>query len=427
MIKKHCNYHLYLSFLFLLLCSSLSAQTIITSPYSRYGIGDLTANDNAWNFSMGGTSIGLRSPNHINFNNPASYTAFDSTSFIFEGGIIFNFVQLKTNTQSTNRTYASVGYLTFGFPVTRWWKTTLGLLPYSNVGYNVSSDSYLANVGTFTRIYTGSGGINRFMWGNGFKLNKNFSIGVNASYLFGSMTRESESTFPDSAYYLNYRNDNNIEVGGLYFDYGFQYTAKIKKDVKLTIGGIFAPSTRVAAKTDIFGTTYVSNNGTETTKDTIINESGVRGNITIPLMFGIGLSFEKTDKWTIGGDFRWQNWKKYQAFGSNDSLVNSYQIRAGAEITPDYNNYSNYFQRVRYRFGLRYNSTYLELRQKHLNEYAVSLGFGLPLRGLKTGLNLSAELGTRGTTQSNLINETFFNFVVGFSIYERWFVKRKYF
>jgi hypothetical protein len=77
--------------------------------------------------------------------------------------------------------------------------------------------------------------------------------------------------------------------------------------------------------------------------------------------------------------------------------------------------------------GLRYNSTYLQLRQKHLNEYAVSLGLGLPLRGMKTGINLSAELGTRGTTQSNLIKETYFNFVVGFSIYERWFVKRKYF
>ena len=74
-----------------------------------------------------------------------------------------------------------------------------------------------------------------------------------------------------------------------------------------------------------------------------------------------------------------------------------------------------------------YNSSYLELRGKHLNEYSISLGLGLPIRGLKTVINLSAELGTRGTTQSDLISETYVNFVIGFSIYERWFLKRKYF
>jgi hypothetical protein len=427
MIKTRCKTCFCLFALFLLLSCSLSAQTIITSPYSRYGIGDLTANANAWNLSMGETSIGLRSPYHINFNNPASYTAFDSTSFVFEGGVIFNYVTLQTNTQSTSRTYASVGYLTFGFPVTKWWKTTLGLLPYSNVGYNVSTDDILPEVGHTVRIYSGSGGINRFLWGNGFKLTKNLSIGINASYLFGSLLREASSTFPDSAYYANFRQDYDITISGFYFDYGIQYTAKLKKDLKLTAGAIFGTNTKVGGSTDYFATTYFSSSGTDYPKDTIQSEAGVRGSITIPLMYGLGLSLEKPDKWLIGADYRWQNWKNYQAFGSTDSLVNSFQVSAGAELVPDINNYTNYFKRVRYRMGLRYNSTYLQLRQKHLNEYAVSVGLGLPIRGMRTTINLSAELGTRGTTQSNLINETYFNFVIGFSIYERWFVKRKYF
>jgi hypothetical protein len=427
MIKNRCKPRFFLSALFLLLYGSLSAQTTIISPYSRYGIGDLTANANAWNFAMGGTSIAMRSPSHISFLNPASYTAFDSTSFVFEGGVIFNYVTLKTNLQSASRTYASVGYLSFGFPVTRWWKTALCLLPYSNVGYNVSANDNLPEVGNVSRIYSGSGGINRLLWGNGFRLTKNLSIGINASYLFGSITREAASTFPDSAFYLNFRQDNNITVSGFYFDYGIQYTAKLKKDLKLTAGAIFGTNTRVNAKTDYFATTYFSSGGTDYPKDTIQSESGVHGTFTIPLMVGGGLSLEKADKWVIGADYRWQNWKNYRAFGVNDSLVNSYEVSAGVEIVPDINNYTNYLKRIRYRFGLMYNSTYLQLRQKHLNEYAVSLGFGLPIRGMKTAINLSAELGTRGTTQSDLIQETFFNFVIGFSIYERWFVKRKYF
>ncbi len=386
----------------------------------------LSANANAWNFSMGGTSIGLRSPFHVNFNNPASYTAFDSTSFVFEGGIFFNYVQLSTNTQTTTRTYASVGYLTFGFPVTRWWKTTLALLPYSNVGYNISTNEDIPEVGSITRVYTGSGGVNRFLWGNGFKITKNLSIGINASFLFGSLQQESSSTFPDSAYYINFRQDNNIDIGGLYFDYGIQYTARLK-NLRLTAGAVFGPSTKINAKTDYLSTTYFTTNGTDYPKDTIQSEPGVHGTITIPMMYGFGLSIEKPDSWIIGADYRWQNWQKYQSFGASDSLVNSYQISAGAEFVPDITNYSSYFKRVRYRLGLMYDNTYLQLRGKQLNEYSISLGLGLPLRGMKTAINLSAELGTRGTTQSNLINETYFNFVIGFSIYERWFVKRKYF
>jgi hypothetical protein len=426
MIKNRSNYYFFLSALFFFFNCSLSAQTIITSPYSRYGIGDLAANANAWNFSMGGTSIGLRSPSHINFNNPASYTAFDSTSFIFEGGVYFNYVSLSTNTQTTTRTYASVGYLAFGFPVTRWWRTSLALLPFSDVGYNISSDEDVTGIGHVTRIYTGSGGVNRFLWGNGFKITKNLSVGINASFLFGSLQQESSSTFPDSAYYINFRQDNNIDVGGFYFDYGIQYTARLK-DVKMTAGAVFGTSTKVTAKTDYLYTTYLTSNGTDSPKDTIQSQPGIHGSITIPMMYGFGLSFEKPDSWLIGADYRWQNWQKYQAFGVGDSLVNSFQVSAGAEFIPDINNYTSYFKRVRYRFGLMYNSSYLDLRGKHLNEYAVSVGFGLPIQRLKTAINLSAELGTRGTTQSNLISETYFNFVVGFSIYERWFLKRKYY
>lgn len=427
MIKNRFSYCLVLSVLFLLLSSFLSAQTIITSPYSRFGIGDLSMNANAWNLSMGGTAIGLRSPSHINFLNPASYTAYDSSSFVFEGGVILNSVRLKTNTESTSRTYASLGYLTFGFQVTRWWKTTLGLLPFSNVGYNMASDEVVPNVGRVVRDYIGSGGINRVLWGNGFKLSRNLSIGINASYLFGTMVREATSTFPDSAYYINSREGYYITVSGLYFDYGIQYTAHLKKDIRLTAGAIFGTSTNVNAKTDVLATTFFSSNGTEYPKDTILAQSGIKGSITIPLMYGLGLAFEKPDKWLVAADYRWQNWKNYQAFGLNDSLVNSYQLSAGFDVVPDFNNYTNYLKRIHYRVGFHYNSTYLQLRGKHLNEYSISAGLGLPLKGMKTAINLSAELGSRGTTQSDLIQETYLNFVIGFSIYERWFVKRKYF
>jgi len=144
-------------------------------------------------------------------------------------------------------------------------------------------------------------------------------------------------------------------------------------------------------------------------------------------MIGLGVSCEKTDKWLVGVDFRWQNWKDFKAFNISDSLVNSLQINAGAEIIPDITSYTNYLKRIRYRLGFKYDNTYLMLRDKRLDEYAFSLGFGFPLRGNRTMINLGAQVGTRGTTQAGLIKDSYFKFTLGFTLYERWFVKRKYY
>jgi hypothetical protein len=113
---------------------TLFSQIRIVSPYSRFGIGDLSDNNNAWNLSMGQLGIGIRSPSHVNYANPASFSAFDSVSFVFEGGFSGEFVNLTSDVQNVNRNYASLGYLLFGMPVNRWWKTSLGLVPFSDVG-----------------------------------------------------------------------------------------------------------------------------------------------------------------------------------------------------------------------------------------------------------------------------------------------------
>ena len=412
----------------LLLVLYTHAQIRISSPYSRFGLGDITGNNNAWNASMGEIGYGVRSPYHVNFNNPASYTAFDSVSFVFEGGFVSDFVTLKSNVQSDSRNYTSLGYLLFGIPVTRWWKTSIGLVPFSDVGYNVSSIETAEGIGNIDRLYSGSGGINRFFWGNGFKIFKNLSIGINASYLFGTLNREAVAIFPDSIYFINFKVDNNTRVNDLYFDYGVQYSKSFKNNLQLTVGAVFAANTKINAQSDQLSQTFfLGADGVEHPRDTITNVSGVHGTILIPLMTGVGISLEKTDKWIAGADFRWQNWKKFNAFNLGDSLVNSFQIGVGAEFLPDLNNYYTYLKRIRYRIGLFYNRSYLDLRNINLDEYGVSAGFGLPLRGIKTVLNLGLQVGTRGTTNSSLIQESYFKFIIGFSIYERWFLKRKYY
>jgi len=406
----------------------LFSQIRIVSPYSRFGIGDLSDNNNAWNLSMGQLGIGLRSPHHVNYANPASYSAFDSLSFVFEGGLNGEFVNLKSDLQNVNRTYASLGYLLFGMPVNKWWKTSVGLIPFSDVGYNVANYEEYPNSGTVARLYTGSGGISRLFWGNSIRLLKNFSVGANISYLFGSMDREALVLFPDSVYALNFKEVYHVTMNDLYYSFGAQYRAKINNDISMNLGLVYSPTLSMASKTDIFASTFlVSSSGVESPRDTLVETTGYKGRIIIPMMLGSGISFEKAEKWIIGADYKWQNWEKFRAFGLSDSLVNSWQINIGGEIIPDNDNYNNFLARVRYRLGFTYGKTYLHLRGQDLNEYAITFGVGLPLPGMKTMLNLGAQYGVRGTTTQHLIRESYFKIVVGFTIYERWFVKRKYF
>jgi hypothetical protein len=423
-------FRIRLPLLFLLLCGTLtlSGQVRIASPYSRFGLGDLSDINNAWNLSMGQLSYAMRDPFHVNFGNPASYTAFDSLSFVFDGGFSTEFVDLTTSTQSASRTYATVGYLNFGMPVTRWWKSQIGLIPFSDVGYNLGTVTQLAGVGDVIHTYTGDGGINRFIWGNGFKITKNLSAGFNFSYMFGNVDRASNVVYPDSLYYANVKSENYITMSDIYFDYGVQYHGKFKKGLEITAGAVFAPNTKMKSTADyLVRTFFLSTTKVEYYKDTIAMGNNYKGNIMIPMVVGGGIVLGKSDKWVAGIDGKWQNWEKYTAFGFSDSLVNSYRISAGAEFIPDINGYNSYFKRIRYRIGFNYQGTYLSLRGQHLAEYSGSFGFGLPLKGVKTTLNIGAQIGTRGTTAEGLIRETYFKFILGFSIHERWFVKKKYY
>jgi len=423
-VKKY----LLLPFFILCLFTTLHAQIRIASPYSRFGLGDLSGNNNAWNFSLGQTGIALRSPNHINYTNPASYSAFDSLSFVFEGGFSAESVRLTSRLQSTSRSYGSLGYLSFGIPITKWWKTALGLVPFSDVGYNVVSYQKSISAGNILMLYGGSGGMNRFFWGNAFNITKDLSVGVNISYLFGNSTNESVVLFPDSLHTMNYKIDSYVQAGDFYYSFGAQYRIRMKKDLSIVIGAVFAPTTNITAHGSAIAQTFlISNSGVEYPKDTIAVVDSYKGYLLLPWVAGGGITLQKTDKFLVTADYRYQNWKSFRAFGSSDSLANSYQISVGGEIVPNADNYASYFARVRYRLGFYFDRTYLQLRGRQLNEYGISVGFGLPLRGMKTAMSIGGQFGSRGTVQGDLIKETYFKFVLGFSIYERWFHKRKYF
>lgn len=412
----------------LLLCTiQVSGQNRISSPYSRFGIGELMNNSSVTNMAMGGISYGLSSPYFVNPANPATYISFDTLSFIFDIGAHASQTKMITNSLSQDASYASLAYLKFGFPVTRWWRSSFGLLPFSNTGYNMREKEVEENIGSVVRAYEGSGGYNQFYFGNSFALNKNFSVGFNLTYLFGTVEKSRATTFPDSAFRMNYKEISSTKLHDLSLNYGLYYQRKKANGYQLGAGLVFSNGNNISATQNLMGYRYfISNTGLDKVIDTLINKPSVKGSIYLPSSIGAGFTFGKTEKWLVGADYQLQMWNKYTYFGVPDSLKNSMRISVGGEYTPSLSTVSNYFQRITYRGGFRYSNSFLELRGQQINEFGISFGLGIPLPRTRSTINLSAEIGTRGTTSANLIKENYVRFTLGLSIFERWFIIRKY-
>lgn len=160
--------------------------------------------------------------------------------------------------------------------------------------------------------------------------------------------------------------------------------------------------------------------------DTIATVKSNEGTVQLPFSYGVGLSMRKGNRLLFLADFSSQNWAQFVKFGEADSLEDSWKISSGIQFTPNDRSLTNYLDIIQYRIGFRYEQTYLQLRNTALKEYALSFGFGLPMRRVATTINLFGEFGRRGTTDNNLIEENFFRFGVGITINDRWFVKPKF-
>ena len=438
-------------FTLLLFCSFLQAQ-VVSSPYSRYGIGDIGNKGFGQNLAMGGTSIAIQNDTSamffINSNNPASFSNFRLTTIEIGANVSLTQLQSTSTKQSVNN--ASLNYISMAIPLKKWWGASVGLMPYSSVGYKVADQQNISGVGDVKFVYEGSGGINQVYFGNGIKPFyglkkaknlKHLSIGANASYLFGSTDNVKRSVF-DGTYFFNTRSGTTTRVADLYLDYGMQYAYNIdsingrelKDKVKLFFGATFANETPIKATIDSLTYNYfLSSQNLEFGKDTVQNVQNVKGEIIFPRSIGFGFGIKKGDKLLVTADYRMQNWSSYKAFDKSQKLKNGSSLSVGIQYTPNAksNGKGAYLKRVNYRGGFRYVQTPLELKNTALNEYSVTMGFGLPVgRSVVlqnfSMLNIGLELGQRGTSTNGLIKEQFIKCNIGVTINDKWFRKNQF-
>jgi len=433
-MKKISYPNYFFLILFITLFSKeISAQNITNSIYSRYGYGTETFKGFAQNIALGGTGVAQKGPWHLNYNNPASNAALKLTAF--NAGVSGNYVQQLNTTDTIANKSGSFGYLALGFPVTKWWGLSIGLIPYSGVGYKVADTTQL-NKQSIASTYRGSGGLNKVYFANGFNpfkifsdsIMQGFAIGINTEFNFGNITSEEYKSFigSDTSYYLNVLNTIHNSYKGFTFLLGMQHTLNIKDETKLTLGVSYGLKGKMNNNSTINSERYFNTNLASSLVDTAYYSESTKVFAYLPSQFTFGFNLQMGPKLSYNMEYKLVNWGKDSISGKDNNLKDSRTIAAGLQYFPNSQSPDGFLKHTYYRFGFKNATLPYFLNNTQILEQAVTLGAGFPLRKAVSTVNIGMELGRRGTTKYTLVKENYFMVNVGFTINDRWFIKTKY-
>lgn len=416
------------------------AQENTVSPYSFYALGDVKFKGTIENRSMAGLSVYTDSI-HLNLTNPAAYGGLKLTTYT--AALSYNHVSLKSDNNREGAYTVSFDYLGLGFPVSKRMGVGIGLMPYTAVGYRLETVDDSQPPAVTTR-YSGEGGLNRLYFSLGYAITKELSIGLTGNYNFGKLQNESLSIIEDVQ--LATRERNRSHVNGMDFNFALHYNKYLGDNgLSLRLLLLYDPEAHISSENfRTISTVAISSSGIETTQDSEdidLNALNLRNTeVTLPYSAAFEAGLGKSKKWFAGIGYKFQNTSKFSnpfTDGGNFAYENAYRISVGGFFIPKHDSFTNYWNRVVYRAGIRYEKTGLRVNDTPVNDFGMSFGVGLPLggyvpntntlafAGLFSNINVGFDIGKRGTTDLG-IQENYFNLNISFSLNDKWFVKRKY-
>ena len=414
---------LALSLAVLASAAGLTAQNNIMSPYSRFGYGQLRDNATSAQQSMGGVGIAMSSGRQINVMNPASYARIDSLTFLFDMGIDMtklhsSEIDASGNKLTENQFGGGLNYINMQFPIGKRMGMSVGVLPYASVGYsfgNKIENGYTAR--------EGNGSINELYVGLAGRIIDGLNVGFNFSYMFGT-TLNNTYVNPSTGSQTLYQDE--LTVRDWHLDLGLQYTKAIGVD-EWTVGLTYSPGKKLHGTVNTFAYDVNQDPGQSNgifngeTTHPAITTTKTGDHYGLSDSYGLGINYLHDKRLMLEADFIYQPWSKAKFNGAKDQFADRYRGAVGVSFQPA--NRGGYFKRIQYRAGAYYNRDYIKVRGNHVREMGASMGFGFPVPGFKTMVNLGVGYVHRQATPSALVKEDYFNITLGVNFNEMWFFK----
>jgi hypothetical protein len=378
---------------------------------------------------MGEVAYGLRDGFQINTLNPASYTMVDSLTCLFDIGVSLQNTNLSDGKTKQNIGNSGFDYMAMQFRLHPRMGMTLGLLPYSNVGYSFSQGNMDNPDNIYYKNYSGEGGFHQAFVGLGFKVLKNLSVGMNASYLWGDITRQDHVGFADLGKYEIWR-INTLSVKDFKWDVGVQYTHLINKKNDVTLGVVFSPKNKL--KNEAYLQTQTALGSTDSGyTDSNVETKDLSTTYGLPMSIGTGAAYRYDKKLTVAADYTFQKWSD-AVYEGEKAFYDMHKVAVGLEYLPNVVGRS-YFSHIKYRIGGYYSTPYYKVKEEKNSkteeyrasgEYGITAGFALPLPYTRSILSISAQY-IKVTGKRVMLDEQYMRLCIGVTFNERWFFKRK--
>lgn len=397
----------------LLLSVGVWAQNMTSSPYSRYAYGDMNENVPTAYRAMGGIGFGMRNNRAINPSQPASYTSCDSLTFMMDIAASANWSRYNDSGGKKNKANGNLEYVTMQFPLfKRWIAMSVGLLPYSSVGYNIElRDSTAGGDYHYTKNYAGDGNISQVYGGLSFNVLNWFAAGVNVYYMWGDLAHMRTLTFDEAGMNPTIQAEN-LSVSNVRLRYGAQFFHTFG-DHSFNVGAIF--ENRMKLHSDLILV--------ETQSDDSIPI--YRDGWQLPMVWGVGASYNWANRLTIGFDFERQCMASAMYNGlRGDDPHNGLQDKNRYAFGVEYRHNPmgrKYAERMLWRAGVSVQDEYLSMIGS--KRITAGIGIGFPLYTIGTIINTTIEYTHRGSSAG--LEEHALRFTIGASIAENWFFKRK--
>lgn len=411
----------------------IEAQTN-NSPYSIFGIGDIE--DSYFNRTSGlsNTGIAYRSSRYLINNNPASYSALDNDFFTGEVGgrakqITYNGANVNTNNnQSFDITFKKV---ILGIKPSKHWGSSIGLVPYSSQNYEFNSPLSVngTNGVIANQFFQGSGGINKIYWGNSYEFFHHLSLGVNVSYLFGSLQQKIIIQDPNQIELVS--TNNNVNLTNFYFDYGLQFYGKVGQKWDYVLGATFANKSPLNVE--------ISQTVLNPDSSLLYSNTFPLSTFNLPTSVGAGISLTYNKRYTFLADYKYQGWGSVNNTGyinsllnqtdyMNYSIQNSNRVSVGFEMSKKKSIYNTLVEFAYYQAGFYYSNSYLNVYGQQIRDIGGTLGVGVNSKRTPLSYTFSVQYGVKGVPNTQLIQEKYAGFTLSISYRDFWLTKgRKFF
>lgn len=441
MIKRLEKILLISVFMLIGVCASAQDGTYgAYSPYSIYGVGEVSKGGTAYTRSMGGVGIASRNKRFINITNPAAVTARDTLSFMADFGLVQkNTLFSQGDLRSAKNTFNIYDFV-MSFPI---WKSSafmVGITPFSDVGYDFShvekDPSIIGHTGNITYDSYGTGSVYQIFLGAGATFWKRFSVGAELIYYFGNIDKVVNMDYANTSY-RSINSGNDIAVRGVTGKFGLQYEQKLGGDVSIIAGATYRLGTNLTG----YSTSYRYANQSSVSDTLNFRTDTLKGSgLKFGDELGVGISVKGGDKWAAEFNYTRSDWTQ-SGMGSaagfavkgnmNFTPAVSQSFRAGFEIVPNRNDIRYYLKRCAYRAGIYYDQEYYKVNGNNIHTYGITLGVTLPVFRWYNGISVGVDFGQRAfnpktASESNVVREQYVAFNLGFNIHDIWFQKPRY-